>query len=522
MPSVTGATRNPRPGTLTPFVDRRNIRAFADRSPAEPHVARNLLFITTDHQRWDSLPCYGLDFMRTPHLDRLGREGTVFERCIVPSPVCVPCRAAILSGQYPASTGVLGNGDWLPDNVPTWPSILSATGRRTAAIGKMHFNPWDALEGFDERIMAEDKRHIYLPDHHVQFLAAHGLDRPHPTTLPGYYETLGASVTPRERRFHVDGYVGDQAAQWLAENGEEPFAAWVSFPGPHDPYDPPEDMADMYDDTPIPDPVGSPEELAHKPPAQRSRGAGSLNNSMFRLDLSQATTEHYRKWRRHYYANITLIDEGIGKMLAALESTGTLDDTLIIFTSDHGDALGDHGLPFKGFFYDCMSRVPLIVRGPGVPEQARVPSLVSTLDLVPLFYHACDAEPPPTLEGEDIRPLFDDPSGVIRDHAFSEIGGRQMARSLTHKYAHYADGSAEFYDLEADPDEITNLAGSASHAAVEADLKSRLIEHNIACQANRKHAVSAPQYWLRAELEADYRKQRAEGGDTRYRPPLAT
>ncbi len=483
-------------------------------------MSRNLLFITTDQQRWDSLPCYGLDFMQTPNLDHLAAEGMVFDSCIVPSPVCVPCRAAMLSGQYPASTGVLGNGHWLPPDVPTWPSLISQTGRNTAAIGKMHFNPWDSLEGFDQRITAEDKRHTYLPDHHVQFLAAHGMERQHPTTLPGYYENLGASVSPRERRFHVDGFVGDRAAEWISEKGSEPFAAWVSFPGPHDPYDPPEDMAEMYADAPIPHPIGSPEELVNKPAAQRSRGAGSLGNSMFRLDLSLATTENYLKWRKHYYANISLIDEGIGKMLAALESTGTLDDTLIIFTSDHGDALGDHGMPFKGFFYDCMSRVPLIVKGPGI-SAARSSSLVSTLDLVPLFYNSCEAAAPATLQGEDIRPLFADPTATIREHAFCEIEGRMMVRSATHKYAHYSDGSSELYDLTTDPDEITNLADNPDYARIESDLKTKLVEHSLDCQATHSRAVNAPQYWLRQELEADYKRQIAEGGDTRYRPPHA-
>ena len=481
-------------------------------------MARNLLFITTDQQRWDSLPCYGLDFMQTPNLDRLAREGMVFEKCIVPSPVCVPCRAAIMSGQYPAVTGVLGNGNWLPDHVPTWPSIIGQTGRRTAAIGKMHFHPWDSHQGFDERIMAEDKRHIYLPDHHVQFLAAHGLDRPHPTTLPGYYKNLGASVSPRDRKFHVDGFVGDQAATWLEQNGREPFAAWVSFPGPHDPYDPPEEMAEMYANAPIPEPVGSAEELANKPPAQRSRGGGSLTNSMFRQDYSRATLEHYRKWRQHYYANISLIDKGIGKILAALESTGTLDETLIIFTSDHGDALGDHGMPFKGFFYDCMSRVPLIIRGPEVPSNERSAALVSTLDLVPLFYNACDAKAPNTLQGEDIRPLFKDPPTAIREAAFSEIGGRVMVRTPHYKYAHYTDGSAELYDLEADPNEITNHAGDKTFADIENHLKSLLLEHWLDNQNHQSRYVSAPQYWVRTALEDAYKKQRESGGDQSYRP----
>ena len=483
-------------------------------------MARNLLFITTDQQRWDSLPCYGLDFMRTPNLDRLAAEGMVFDHCIVPSPVCVPCRAAIMSGQYPATTGVLGNGHWLPETVPTWPALIGQN-RRTAAIGKMHFNPWDSTQGFHERIMAEDKRHVYLPDHHVQFLAAHGLDRPHPTTLPGYYESLGAPITPRDRKFHVDGFVGDSAARWIQKNGDEPFAAWVSFPGPHDPYDPPEALANLYADAPIPDPVGSPDELAHKPPAQRSRGADSLQNSMFRLDLSKATLDNYRQWRRHYYANITLIDEGIGKIIKALEAQGVLDDTLIIFTSDHGDALGDHGMPFKGFFYDCMSRVPLIIRGPDVPSGQRADSLISTLDLIPLFYNACETKAPPGLQGEDIRPLFENPSASIRDRVFSEIGGRMMVRTKTHKYAHYADGSAELYDLVADPDEIENLAGNDTTSRIESDLKAQLLEHSLACQKAHSSYANAPQYWARLDLEADYKRQIEEGATTTYRSPYA-
>jgi arylsulfatase A-like enzyme len=239
---------------------------------------------------------------------------------------------------------------------------------------------------------------------------------------------------------------------------------------------------------------------------------------MFRLDMSKATTEQYMKWRSHYYANISLIDEGIGKIIDALEAAGTLEETLIVFTSDHGDALGDHGMPFKGFFYDSMSRVPLIIRGPGVSAGSRSEALVSTLDLVPLFYNTCETTPPQTLQGEDIRTLFADPSNSIRDHAFCEIGGRMMVRTRTHKYAHYKDGSAELYDLTADPNEITNLAGNSDYAAVETDLKARLVEHSIACQSNRSHAVSAPQYWLRLELEEDYKRQIAEGGDTIYRP----
>ncbi len=481
-------------------------------------MARNLLFITTDQQRWDSLPCYGLDFMQTPALDRLAREGMVFENCSVVSPVCVPCRAAFLSGQYPSTCGVLGNNGWLEESVLTWPALLGATGWHTTGIGKMHFRPWDSLGGFDERIIAEDKRHVYLPDDHVHFLKAHGLDRPHPVSLPQYFESLGAPITPQPKKFHVDGFTGDQAAEWLEKKGREPFAAWVSFAGPHDPYDPPEEMAALYYDAPIPEPYGSAEELQTKPPAQRCRNRGSLDNSMFRIDPSQATPEQYRRWRAHYYANITLIDEGIGKMLQALEVAGNLDETLIVFTSDHGDALGDHGLTYKGFFYDCMVHVPLIMRGPDIPPGQRSPALVSSLDLVPLFYRACEAELPSSLQGEDITPLFDNPSGSIRDAVFSEIQGRTMVLTKEYKYVHYVDGSTELYDVSDDPQELKNLAGDAQYRDAEFHLRGLLLEHWLSNLPHQASAHDQPQYRVRAVMDEEYRAFCEKGGQPEDAP----
>lgn len=467
----------------------------------------NVVLITSDQQRWDSLPCYGLDFMRSPNLDRLAREGIVFEQCYTPSPVCVPARACLLSGQWASTTGVLGNNHGLDTDTPTWPKLLSEAGYLTAAIGKMHFYPWDARNGFQERISAEDKRHTYLPDDFVKFLRVHGLERVHPTTNPGYFESLGAPVTPLPKKFHVDAYVGDQAAEWFRRRSDdEPFAVWVSFPGPHDPYDPPEEMAGLYYDAPIPEPIGSRAELARKPRAQQRAGHESLKNSMFRIDPTQATPEQHRRWRAHYYANITLLDEGIGKILDALEETGQLDRTLIMFTSDHGDALGDHGLPYKGFFYESMAHVPLIVRGPGIAAGRRCPALVSLIDLVPLIYRTCRVESPRTLEGEDISPLLRDPSGSVREVVFSEIMGRMMVRDARYKYAHYVDGDGELYDLENDPTEERNLANEPEYAAEVARLRALLLDHTMRTYTRRAMAVERPQEPVRVKLEEAYRQ----------------
>jgi arylsulfatase A-like enzyme len=223
----------------------------------------------------------------------------------------------------------------------------------------------------------------------------------------------------------------------------------------------------------------------------------NVSNPLYLLDLSKATREHYRRWRAHYYANITLIDEGIGKILAALESTGALERTLIVFTSDHGDALGDHGLAYKSFFYEWGARVPLIVRGPGVARGKRCASLTSLMDLVPLFYRTFGAQPPPTVQGCDVTPLLADPSAVIRTHVASELLGRAMVRDERFKYVHYAGEGCEFFDLVDDPSERRNLAGRAEYAGEVARLRALLVEHFMDGDANRAAASRVAPDWLR-------------------------
>jgi arylsulfatase A-like enzyme len=246
------------------------------------------------------------------------------------------------------------------------------------------------------------------------------------------------------------------------------------------------------------------------PGARGSRLRALLHaGTSYRIDPSRATPEQHRRWRAHYYANITLIDEGIGKILDALTATGALDRTLILFTSDHGDALGDHGLPYKSFFYESMAHVPLIARGPGVTAGQRCPSLVSLLDLVPLIYRTCGVEPPPTLQGLDLFPLLANPAATLRDAVFSETMGRAMVRDERYKYAHYADGDSELYDLADDPTELRNLAADPAHAAEAARLRALLVEHFLANHRPQSLAVERPPEPARVALEAQYRAELA-------------
>lgn len=466
---------------------------------------KNLLFITTDQQRFDSLPSYGADFAITPNLDKLASRGVVFERCYVPAPICVPTRASMMTGQYPTAHGAKDNFSWLDEGAEKWTSAASAAGYRTTGIGKMHFSPWDIKEGFDERVICEDKRHFYLPDDHSRFMKSHGIVRPHPKDVPGYFSTCGAPDFPYQKELYPDVFIADRSVKWLEELGDEPFALWVSFIGPHDPYDPPAEYSRLYEDAPIPAPIPRPEDPRTAPSYdERKKTQPGYGNSVFRIDYDDAAPEQIAGWRRNYFGNITLIDEGIGKIMEVLETKGILDNTVIIFTSDHGDALGDHGMIFKSFFYESMVHVPLIVRDG--KNRGRRNALVGTTDIVAYFHDILGLDSPDLIQGKSIAPVLEDDSEVLNRFVFSEMPGRLMVFDGRYKYIHAKNGRHELYDHEKDPGEMRNLAEDPELVPRICELREALINHqmesaNIFGLSRRKIA-----YPPRLKMEADYRK----------------
>jgi len=472
--------------------------------------AKNLLFITTDQQRFDSLPSYGARFAIAPNLERLAAEGVVFQRCYVPAPICVPTRASLMTGQFPTAHGATDNSSWLADDATKWTDSAVAAGYTAAAIGKMHFAPWDAMEGFDERIICEDKRHFYLPDDHAQFMRSHGIERPHPKDVAGYFETCGAPDFPFATELYPDLFIADQSVKWIKERGHEPFALWVSFIGPHDPYDPPAEYSDRYANAPIPAPIPPPDDPASAPSfeAQGATQPG-IGNSVFRLDATKATPEQMMGWRRHYFGNITLIDEGIGKIVQALQEKGLLDNTVIVFTSDHGDALGDHGMVFKSFFYESMVHVPLIIRDG--THRGRRDALVGTTDVVAYFHEMLRLDTPPLLQGKSLAPILENEAAVINQFVFSEMPERMMVFDGRYKYVHAADGRHELYDLEQDPDEMRNIVDDPGLQARVGGLRDALIRHQMDSTrvygACRKKLAYAPRVQMEAEYRASLRSE---------------
>lgn len=438
---------------------------------------RNILFITADQQRRDTLPAYGVEWIQTPNLDRLSREGMTFDNCTAMSPVCQPARGAFIMGQYPHVTGVSDNFRWLRPESPTIARLFNEAGWNTAAIGKMHFHPWDNPEGFQYRVIAEDKRHIFRKDDWTKALEKAGYTRDHPATVPGYRKNLGAIVSPYPEHLHIDSFIGTEGVRWIEDHAETPFFAWISFNSPHDPYDPPQRLAELYKDAPIPEAVGSSAEWKNKPKFQHEVVKFYNSNPLFLTNYNDMTPAQIRKMRQYYFATVTLIDEQVGRILDALERTNQLENTLIVYSSDHGDNLGDHGLPFKSNYYEGALRVPLVVRGPGVQAGKRNGSMVNWLDLHATFLTAAGVPVPDHAQGTDISPTFEDPDRVLKEVAFSELQGSAMVRTDRYKLVMCDDGSGELYDLTEAPLEVNNHFGQQSFRDVQANLTNMLMRH---------------------------------------------
>jgi len=353
----------------------------------------------------------------------------------------------------------------------------------------MHFHPWDNPEGFDSRISAEDKRHYFRRDDYTLFLEDHGYTREHPATFPGYEEQLGAAQSPLPRELHIDSFIGEQAVRWIEARAEEPFFCWASFNSPHDPYDPPAELADLYREAPIPEATGCAEELPNKP-AYQSRILDFYNeNLLYRSDYRKLSKSAIRRIREYYLATVTLVDRQIGRILAALEARGFSESTLVVFSSDHGDHLGDHGLPFKETFYESALMVPLIVGGPGVAVGSRCSANVNWLDLHATFLSLAGIEVPDHVQGRDIGALFADPENLVDTAtgqpdpyyqiAFSEILGGAMVRTRRYKLVLCDDGDGELYDLEERPLEVDNHFRDPSFRDVREELSGWLAAHLV-------------------------------------------
>lgn len=449
----------------------------------------NLLFIMPDQLRADFLGCYGADFVETPHMDSLAEQGVRYENAYTPSPICVPARAMLLTGLNAIRTGVLTNEHFLrPDladcGIRTWPQLLSDAGYATAAIGKMHFYPWDIDLGFQQRTVCEDKRWLLIDDDYQKHLKENGYRKLHGNEHEGYHENKGAIVHNIPWDHSWDHFVGAAACAHIRSHPQDrPFAMMVGFPGPHCPYDPNAEYLDGLDEGAMPDPIPEAPENTARLRAQNVAGNRLPWNG---VDYSEFTEAQKKKVRLHYAALVKQIDDEVGDILTALRETGQLDNTLIIFSSDHGDHLGDHNLIGKTTYYESSIRVPLIMRGPGVPQGTVSPHLVSIGDITATLLQAGGCPLPGYL---DARPLPDIGMAEAqpRDRIIGFLASGCMNFDGTWKLVKYATGDGFLFNLEEDPSEQRNRIDDPDCRAVYRRLDTELTQEMLRSITDSHH-----------------------------------
>ena len=426
-----------------------------------------------DQLRPDFLGCYGASFAGTPNIDRLASQGKLFERAVSPSPICIPARASLLTGHNAFSTGVLTNDFWLrPDHddcgMPTLASLLSGEGYHTEAIGKMHFIPWDRNEGFSHRYIAEDKRHIYIQDDYAEYLAEHGFRKCAGPEEPGYETNLMASFSRIPLEHQIDVWIGNQATKFLKNfSRDSPFFLFVAFAGPHDPYNPPQEVVNSmeYLDVPAAIPATAESEVF------RPSFISSHKNGSAQVDFTVFPEAAKAKIRRHYVCLIRIIDEQVGKILQVLNQQNNSRETVILFTSDHGDFLGDFDMVGKELFHQPSISIPLIASRAS-SEYSRSKALVSLTDLFSTIMQIAgiksvlqDSVPLP-LTAEDV---------MTRTGILGATGSGVMWLTLRWKLAYYKNGSATLYDIMNDPQEQHNRFSDPVCAEIRDELDRQMM-----------------------------------------------
>ena len=431
----------------------------------------NLLLITTDQQRADVLGAYGSPIVPTPHLDRFCREGVVFDRAYVQNPVCIPSRACIQTGRYTHQHGVrymeneIDRTPGLPVHEITFMERLQAAGYVTGATGKIHMMP---ERGFDwlEIVGGKGARWTQAVG---QDIGPAPLGRQYAAWLeakhPGAYDLIYAQRRrPEYRRNHaslinvlplaeyVETYILEKSIEFMRQPRSQPFFLWCGFCGPHGPHDPPASHAHLYPPERVPLPETWEQELADRPPHLRRP----------RRPLSAEQAQSLRLYRAYYYALCRLLDDCVGQLLGALAELGLLENTLVLYTADHGEMLGDFRLFGKCTFYEPVLRVPLLARPPGGGVGRRCRSLLEVMDVAPTLLDYAGVAIPAEMQAKSFRDVLEGGPG---GHAAVLAEYTDNARTLNGKCLVTERGKyvlwdgpqgGEFYDLQQDPGELHN------------------------------------------------------------------
>ena len=466
----------------------------------------NILLITSDQQRYDTLGVNHNPLLRTPHLDRLAQQGVNFDRAYVTNPVCVASRACIQTGRYTHQHGVeymenvVDNTPGLPPWEITFMERLQLAGYRTAAFGKMHMYP---AKGFHESKLSggqgarwDQPYGLPLGPSPLGPDYAAWLEARHPGAFAAIHEqrrqseylennSAVTSVLPLDE--YVDTWVAQNCIDFVArqQGSQQPFFLWCGFLNPHTPLDAPAPYDRLYDpdDLPIPDTFLA--NVSDRPAFYSQR------QQRFR---QEAPTEARRRMRRmlaFYYGLCTMLDELCGRLFDALHETDFWDNTLVLYTSDHGDMMGDFGMTGKSNFMEGSIHVPLIAKPPGAGgdatnrvrnDQSRVGDLVEVMDVAATVLDYAGVPRPEQMEARTLRPLIEG-NGVGKSRVLCEYTSNDRAlkgkclRTERYKYVIWTPGrEEELYDMEVDPQERHNLVADPESASILGELRTHLLE----------------------------------------------
>lgn len=441
----------------------------------------NILLIQADQVCAQALSAYSdTTVAKTPNIDSLAEDGVVFESAYCNNPICAPSRFSMLSGQHTSRIQAYDNGAEFPADIPTIAHYLRAEGYQTCLSGKMHFVGADQLHGYEERLTTD----VYPSDHGWTPDWTAPEER-----IDWWYHNMDsvreAGPCERTNQIDFDDEVGFRAVRKVYDLGRStdtrPFFLTVSFTNPHDPYACPREHWDRYAGVDINMP-----EVDYLPEDELDPHSRRLRDAYLQHP-DAATEEQVRNARRAYYGQLSYIDDKIGHIRKALADTGLDHNTVILFTSDHGDMLGEKGLWYKMSFFEQSARVPFIAHCPERFAARRVGTNVSLVDLMPTLLDIAGSDhanaPAAPMDGDSLLPLLsgdaweNDRPVISEFFAEGSCGPCFMVRQGRYKYIHTEPDPPQLYDLEDDPKELRNLAGSPEHQAVERSLRETMLAH---------------------------------------------
>ena len=452
-------------------IDRRRFLGTLAAAPALRAQGRrppNVLFLCADQHQTRAAGCYGSREVRTPHVDAISLAGSRFDHAYCQAPVCVPARGSLLTGRYPHQHGARILQDPLPDSVPTAAQFYRERGYATGAIGKMHFVDESRRHGFDYRLKEDDFMATLSPE-----------DRAKLRRDQGPAESVEGRASALEDRYFQDHWFADKAVEYLRANKDRPFYLWVSFLKPHTPLVPQARYFDQYRQQDLALPKRSDHELQDGFP-------GNLIRAKERGWYTQ-TDQDLRQSLRGYYGNITQTDACVGRVYDALRESGLAENTVVVYTSDHGEMAGAHRMWTKHNMYEQSVNVPMIVSFPGrVRPDVLQPEIVEHIDLFPTVAELCGFDAPRGIPGRSFARLLQGKSYMRREYAYSEYYfcrtvftaddrymGKPpmlMVRTNDWKLSYLSWDRCELYDLKRDPGEFENRIDDPAAAGVVRDL----------------------------------------------------